>query len=276
MAKRKKTSRRESVVREEDVVRTVRSSESYLSMGLGLLVLIVVGVMIFNFVSRRNGGLSLPGLQTSKQNEAEPTAKPEQKKYTVVAGDTLWSISEKNYNTGFNWKAIADANNITSPDQLTAGKELIIPKMEGSQAQVTASITPSSAPSAMPTIVPSVMPSKAPSVTPSTAPTMKPSVAPTASIAPTKQPTPTPTRVPTQAAKPTTVAQITQPVAKPTQAPVTIKGEEYTVVSGDNLWTIAERAYADGYKWTEIAKANNLVNPDIIHPGNKLRLPRSK
>ena len=260
MAKRKKTSRRDE--HEEDVVRTVRSSESYLSMGLGLLVVVVVGVMIFNFVSRRNGGLSLPGLQTSKQNEA-PTKAPEQKKYKVVEGDTLWSISEKNYNTGFNWKAIADANKITAPDQLTAGKELIIPKMEDTKVVASVSTTPTTVPSVKPSTVPSITPTKVPSVTPS--------------AVPTKQPTPMPTKAPTQVVKPTTVAQITQPVAQPTQAPVaTIKGEEYTIVAGDNLWTIAERAYGDGYKWTEIAKANNLANPDLIFTGNKLKLPRSK
>jgi nucleoid-associated protein YgaU len=40
------------------------------------------------------------------------------------------------------------------------------------------------------------------------------------------------------------------------------------------LWTIAVRAYGDGYKWTEIAKANKLVNPNLIHPGNVFVLPR--
>jgi len=54
----------------------------------------------------------------------------------------------------------------------------------------------------------------------------------------------------------------------------TIKGTSYTVVSGDNLWDISVRAYADGYKWPEIARVNNLTNPDLIHSGNTLKLPR--
>lgn len=53
-----------------------------------------------------------------------------------------------------------------------------------------------------------------------------------------------------------------------------ITGATYEVVKGDNLWTIAVRAYGDGYKWVEIAKENNLVNPDLIHSGNILVLPR--
>jgi len=48
----------------------------------------------------------------------------------------------------------------------------------------------------------------------------------------------------------------------------------YTVVAGDSLWNIAVREYGDGYAWTKIATANNLINPDLIHAGNVLRLPR--
>lgn len=53
-----------------------------------------------------------------------------------------------------------------------------------------------------------------------------------------------------------------------------ISGGSYTVVKGDSLWTIAVRAYGDGYKWTQLAKDNNLRNPSLIHPGNVLTLPR--
>lgn len=53
-----------------------------------------------------------------------------------------------------------------------------------------------------------------------------------------------------------------------------ITGGTYTVQKGDNLWKIAVRAYGDGYKWVEIARENNLTNPNIIHSGNVLRLPR--
>lgn len=48
----------------------------------------------------------------------------------------------------------------------------------------------------------------------------------------------------------------------------------YKIVSGDDLWDIAIRAYGDGYKWVEIAKANNLANPSLIHADNTLNIPR--
>jgi len=53
-----------------------------------------------------------------------------------------------------------------------------------------------------------------------------------------------------------------------------IKTETYIVQKGDDLWNISVRAYADGYRWNDIAKANNLTNPDLIHSGNILKIPR--
>ncbi|CAN5285196.1 hypothetical protein BH10PAT1_BH10PAT1_6790 [soil metagenome] len=72
-------------------------------------------------------------------------------------------------------------------------------------------------------------------------------------------------------ASPTPKPQITEEAASTSNV---IKGANYTVVKGDNLWNIAVRAYGDGFKWTEIAKANNLQNPRIIHRGNVFILPR--
>lgn len=48
----------------------------------------------------------------------------------------------------------------------------------------------------------------------------------------------------------------------------------YEIVKGDSLWKIAVRAYGDGYQWVKIASENKIVNPDIIHSGNILVLPR--
>jgi nucleoid-associated protein YgaU len=48
---------------------------------------------------------------------------------------------------------------------------------------------------------------------------------------------------------------------------------QYTVKTGDTLWSIAENQYHDGYKWTNIAKVNNIANPNIIESGTVLTLP---
>ena len=50
----------------------------------------------------------------------------------------------------------------------------------------------------------------------------------------------------------------------------------YVVVSGDSLSKIAKREYGDGTKWRRIYEANTdiIKNPDHIHPGQKLRIPK--
>ena len=55
-----------------------------------------------------------------------------------------------------------------------------------------------------------------------------------------------------------------------------ITGNSYHVVRGDSLWNIAVRAYSDGYRWVDIAKANHLANPRVIHAGNTFIIPRGK
>ena len=53
----------------------------------------------------------------------------------------------------------------------------------------------------------------------------------------------------------------------------TTPGNYYTVVRGDTLWGIASKFYGNGSRYPEIAKANNISNPDLIHAGQKLLIP---
>lgn len=50
-------------------------------------------------------------------------------------------------------------------------------------------------------------------------------------------------------------------------------GQTYTVVEGDNLWTIAEKAYSSGYNFVDLASSNGIVNPDYIEVGQKIKIP---
>ena len=53
--------------------------------------------------------------------------------------------------------------------------------------------------------------------------------------------------------------------------------DTYVVVSGDSLSKIAKRQYGDMNQWRRIFEANRdqISNPDLIHPGQKLKIPRS-
>ncbi len=53
-----------------------------------------------------------------------------------------------------------------------------------------------------------------------------------------------------------------------------ITGGEYAVVGGDLLWNLSVRAYNDGNRWKDIAKANGLDNSDQLAPGVALIIPR--
>jgi nucleoid-associated protein YgaU len=62
-------------------------------------------------------------------------------------------------------------------------------------------------------------------------------------------------------------------------APPGASGEEtYTVKQGDSLSKIAKRAYGDAQQWRRIYEANRAIigdDPDLIHPGQALKLPRA-
>jgi len=190
----------------KSTLKSIKLNESTISMVLGAIVIIVVGLLVVNYFKGLDEGTTLP---TGEQTEAVqgPTVTREGQTYHIVqANDNLWRIAEKYYDSGYNWVDIASANNLTNPGLLSTGEELFIPKVVSRQPTV-------------------------------------------------------------ELASNTTIEE-------PTGNMNPILGATYEVVIGDNLWDIAVRAYSDGYRWTDIARENNLTNPGLIHPGNVLSLPR--
>jgi len=222
------------------LIKNYKTNESTISMVLGVIVILIVGFFIVKNFKNENEGETIPSIGTEELT-------PGTQMYTVQKGDDLWKISENFLGTGYEWKRIADANNIASPYGIEVGQELTIPPV----------ITE--------TILPEVTPEEG---------AVKEVVSPTETVAsPTETPVPTETLLPTitpseeVALSPTP----TEAISPTVQA---IEGDSYTVVKGDNLWNISVRAYGDGFKWTEIAKANNLTNPGLIHSGNTFVIPR--
>ena len=186
----------------KNFLKKIKLNESTISVILGVLVVVVVGTLIFNYF--RNVG-------KEEIEEGQPTQTVDEVKlieedgglipeglpitYKVQTGDNLWKIAEKYYSSGYNWVDIAKENDLVNANRLLVDQELVLPKVV-----------------------------------------------------------------------------VRQPVEK--VAEQLISSEEYTVAKGDNLWNIAVRAYQDGYQWVKIASENNLSNPDLIHPGNVLSIPR--
>ncbi len=197
-------------------LKQLRLNESTISMILGVLVVLVVGILIYNYFKNvgkgQDLGTTLPAasdqVQLEEQNgQMVPMGLPTT--HTVAKGEHLWQIAQKYYGSGYNWVDIAKANKLANPSLLFVGQKLEIPQVavRGKVNEVKAEVK-------------------------------------------------------------SAVAQET-PVA-------TISDESYTVVKGDTLWSISVRAYQDGYKWTQVAKANSKIvtNPNKIEVGMVLTLPR--
>lgn len=116
-------------------------------MVLGALVIVVIGVLVANYFRSQEEGV-IPGGATERSFEPGSV-------YTVVLGDTLWSIAEMHYDSGYNWVDIAIANSLTDPSLVEVGDELSIPEVELKLATVE-----------VPTETPTEMEAKPPAETP--------------------------------------------------------------------------------------------------------------
>lgn len=119
----------------------IQSNQSKLSMILGGLIILVVGILAFNyFTNKADLG---PAQQTEQQGDISADNLPG--KYTVKEGDTLFLIAQTYYNDGYKYTEIAKTNNLENPDLLEKGQVLEIPKLEQTaivEASPTASETP--------------------------------------------------------------------------------------------------------------------------------------
>lgn len=202
-------------------------NESTISMMLGAVVIIIVGLLVVNYFKGLDTGTTLPSIESEDLGAITlPTT------HTVTDGEDLWKIAEKYYKSGYNWVDIANANNLEAPYVLEVGQVLDIPDAEIKLVKQDEDV-------ATPTVIAMKEETESPTIQ-----------------------------------KDLSIAEVNKLTDTSSEATTAVNGDTYTVVHGDTLWSIAERAYADGYKWVEIAKANDLVNPSVIHAGNIFTLPR--
>lgn len=107
----------------KSLLKQLKLNESGISMALGALVIIVVGILVVNYF-KGDGGNLIPGLTDTDENNLPENA------YTVKEGDTLWSISEDQYGSGFEWTKIAEANDIENPYSIEEGQVISLPDIE--------------------------------------------------------------------------------------------------------------------------------------------------
>ncbi len=115
----------------KNILKQLRLNESTISMILGALVVIVVGILVVNYFRNVGQPSSSQEVKEEAVNQEEnigldnlPTT------YTVKSGDDLWKIAEKIYGSGYNWVSISKENKLTNPNKITVGQQLAIPKAE--------------------------------------------------------------------------------------------------------------------------------------------------
>ncbi len=95
-------------------------------MFLGALVIVIVGILVVNYFKDRKSE-TLPTLT----NQAAST-----KEHVVVKGETLWSIAEDSFGSGYNWVDVKSANNLKS-ETIEVGQKLTIPEVAAKKPTVT-------------------------------------------------------------------------------------------------------------------------------------------
>jgi nucleoid-associated protein YgaU len=72
-----------------------------------------------------------PAPAVPEDEQPEEPAPQEEQTYVVKSGDTLGEIAERFYENASLGDIIAEANDITDPEQLSVGRELLIPERAG-------------------------------------------------------------------------------------------------------------------------------------------------
>ena len=156
--------------------------------------------------------------------------------HRVRAGDTLQKIARSRLGTAARWREIVKLNNLENPDMISVGDTLRLPCDE---KPIVKADPPPSRPRGDKDVSHAVQQALA-SATPA-----KPAAAPE------RRP---------------------DPETRTAHAPPP-GGCAHRVRSGDTLGKIAAAQLGDADRWREIAKLNNLENPDLIRVGQPLRLP---
>jgi len=108
----------------KDYFNRLKLQESYASIVLGAIVVIILGLLIANYFTKGSGQI---GTGISTTNKETQQIAPPNRIYKVAAGDSLSKISDKVYGDMQYWPVLARANNIANPDVIYVDAQLTVP-----------------------------------------------------------------------------------------------------------------------------------------------------
>jgi nucleoid-associated protein YgaU len=108
------------------------SADTYISMALGLAVVLLVGAALFNILSKKTTSTNESSIDADSMRNSVPLI------HRIQENETLWNIAETYYQNGYHWIDIQKANNLTNPDELTVGQVITIPAMSQDEGDIDA------------------------------------------------------------------------------------------------------------------------------------------
>lgn len=129
----------------------INSNQSKVSLVLGALIILVIGILVFNYFNKSQPSLG-PAQQTEQEQQLTEDIALDKLpgKYTVKEDDTLFLIAQKYYNDGDKFTEIVKANNLADANVIEKDQVIEIPKLADVQAIANPDETPSPSPSPSP------------------------------------------------------------------------------------------------------------------------------
>lgn len=107
----------------------LENKNAILNLVLGALIIIVGGILVFNYFNKSKTEITTNAPQTENTANQDVSKESLPGNYTVKEGDTLFSIAQKYYDDGYQYPKLVQANKLSNENAIAAGQVLTIPKL---------------------------------------------------------------------------------------------------------------------------------------------------